>query len=295
VWLVSRKCSFRPSHITYNRQVHIRKFRLARVSLLLLALVGGHALTVPCACGAGQPDKREVVKSARRSYYSLRGHGVSEFQSNVQPNWRVVLKDQLASNPDGAAAALKLLNGIHFTVSLSPTGKVTVEHHADVVPSDAKRQDSFNQIFDGMQQALSGFFDSWSPFMFTSPFPDPEGDYQLEEVGNQYRLRYKDGNADILTAMSKDLVISEIAVASPAFKRIIRPRFANSVQGFLLIGCDASYEGISDGVSVQLKAVIENQEASGVQLPGKLTLRGSYQKSPFEMELAFSNYQVKGR
>jgi hypothetical protein len=263
--------------------------------LFLLVLVGAHALTVPFACGAGQPDKRQVVTSARRAYYSLRGHGVSEFQSNVQPNWRVVLKDQLASNPDGAAAALNVLNGIHFTVSVSPTGKVTVNHRADVPLSDAKMREGFNQIFDGMQQALSGFFDSWSPFMLTSPFPDPEGDYQLEEVGNQYRLRYKDGNADILTAMSKDLVISEIAVASPAFKSTIRPRFANSVQGLVLIGYDASYEGTSDGVSVQLKAVIENQEASGLQLPGKLTLSGSYQKSSFEMELAFSNYQVRSR
>jgi hypothetical protein len=262
---------------------------------LAFVLAGAHALAAPCACGASQPDKREVVRSARRAYYSLRGHGVSEFQSNVQPNWRVMLKDLVASNPDGATAALKVLNGIHFTVSVSPTGKVTVDHRADAPATDAKMQEGFNQIFDGMQQALSGFFDSWSPFMLTSPLPDPEGDYQLEKVGNQYRLRYKDGNADIKTAMSKDLVISEITVASPSFKSTIRPRFANSVQGLLLIGYDASYEGTSDGVSVHLKAVIENQEASGVQLPGKLTLSGSYQKSPFEMELAFSNYQVKGR
>jgi hypothetical protein len=252
-----------------------------------------YSLTLPFAYGADKPDKREIVKQARQAYYNLGDHGLTGFQSNVQPNWRLVLKDQIAADPANAETALKMLNGIHFTVSLGPDGVVKVTHHVDVAPSNEKVAEGFNQIFSGMEQAMSGFFDTWKPFMLTSPFPAVNGDYQLEELDNQYHLSYKDDTADVATTMSKELLISEIKVDSPAFKSVLKPVFSKNPQGFLLTGYDATYQEPSGKVGVQLKVQIDYQQVNGFQLPNKLNLTGSYQGTPFAMELTFSDYQVK--
>jgi hypothetical protein len=251
-------------------------------------------LTLPFAYGTGIPDKRDIVKQARAAYYSLRNRGLDEFQSSVQPNWRLVLKDQLAADPANAEKALTMLNGIHFVVSLGRDGAVKITHREDVAPVNEQAAEGFKQIFSGMEQAMSGFFDSWSPFMLTSPFPEVAGEYTLEELNDQYHLSYKDGPAAIATTMSKDLVISEIKVDSPEFKSVLKPQFTKSAQGFLLSGYEATYQGTGGGgASVQLNVRIENQPVSGLQLPRKLNLDGSYQGTPFQMELTFSDYQVK--
>jgi hypothetical protein len=271
----------------------MRTLTKPRLWRLLLLCCGILNVALPLAHCADLPDKREIVKKARAAYYSLRSRGLDEFEANVQPNWRLVLKDQLAQDPAGAEQGLKMLDGIHFQVSLDRSGATKITHHEDVAPTSEQAAEGFKQIFSGMEQAMSGFFDSWTPFMLTSPFPEAAGEYTLEELNNQYHLSYKDGSAAIATTMSKNLVISEIRVDSPAFKSVLKPEFIKSPQGLLLSGYEATYLGTAGGESVKLSVRIENQPINGFQLPGKLNLDGSYQGTPFQMELAFSNYQVK--
>src|SRR5947207_1909026 len=242
-------------------------------------------IALPFAHCADLAAKRAIIKKARAAYYSLRSHGLDEFEASAQPNWRLVLKDQLAKDPASAEEGLKMLNGIHFRVSLGRDGAVKITHHEDVAPINPQAAEGFQQIFSGMEQAMSGFFDSWSPFMLTSAFPQVAGEYTLENQNNQYQLSYKDGPAAIVTTMSQDLVISEIKVDSPQFKSVLKPQFTKSAQGLLLSGYQATYQGAAGGESVQLNVRIENQSVSGLQLPSKLNLDGSYQGTPFQMEL----------
>lgn len=251
------------------------------------------AFALPLAHGADRSDKREIITKARAAYYSLLGRGLDAFDASVQPNWRLVLKDQLVQDPAKAAKALIMLNGIHFKISLGKDGQVTITHHEEVAPVNEQVAEGFQQIFSGMEQAMSGFFDSWSPFMLTSPFPDPAGSYTLEDADDQYLLSYKEGAAAIATTMSQDLVISEIKVDSPEFKSVLKPQFSRSPQGLLLSGYHATYQGAGGGEAVQLNVKIENRLVDGFQLVHKLNLDGSYQGTPFQMELMFSDYQVK--
>ncbi len=245
--------------------------------------------------GADRTDKKEIIRQARASYYSLRGLGLAGFQAGVKPTWEVVLKDQVRSDPASAQAALKLLNSLHFTMSLDSAGKASVEHSADAPPPNEQAASAFNQIYSGMDQALSGFFETWSPFMLTSPFPEVESDYQLEDQGGEYRLSYKDGSSDVLTIMKKDLTITSIKVVSPEFVSSLRPQFTRTAKGFILSGYSADYQPTSGKGVVALKVQLEYQEVQGLQLPSKLFLDSHYDGEPTQMELVFANYQVTTR
>ena len=247
----------------------------------------------PVTSQPGAPDSAQIVEQARRAYYSLRAVGLDEFQSTVKPNWEIVLKDQLKTSPEKAQAALKLLNGLHFSMLLDKDGKVTMSHHADVEPQNEQQRQGFDQIYSGMDQAISGFFATWSLFMLNTPFPSAETEYQLEDLGSQYRLSYKEGSSDVVTLMSKDLIISEVKVTSPEFISSVRPQFARTAKGLVLSGYAADYQPTSGSGVVKLDVKLEHQPVSGLELPVNLIVDSVLDGAPTHIELAFSDRHVK--
>src|SRR5215472_8128036 len=196
---------------------------------LPLLLACGFAATAQSQTSVADPKK--VIEDARHAYYSLRGAGLDEFRATIKPNWELVLKDQIKSDPAGAQAGLKLLNGLHFSMLLDRNGKVTVTHHTDTPPANDQQRQGFDQIYSGMDQAINGFFTTWQLFMLSSPFPEPDGNYTLENLGTQYRLSYKDGPSDVVTMMSKSLIITDIKVNSADFVSSVRPQFVHTAKG----------------------------------------------------------------
>lgn len=238
-------------------------------------------------------NSRKVIEDARHAYYGLRAAGLDEFRATVKPNWEVVLKDQMKADPAAAQAGLKLLNGLHFSMLLDRSDKVTVTHHADTAPANEQQRQGFDQIYSGMDQAISGFFATWELFMLNSPFPSPDGDYKLEDLGTQYRLSYKDGSSDVVTVMGKNLIITDIKVDSAEFSSSVRPRFVHTAKGFVLTGYDADYKPTSGPGVVKLNLKIAHEPVSGLQLPVGLVMDSVMDGAPTHMELAFSEHEVK--
>lgn len=243
--------------------------------------------------GKSDKDKKEIIRRARDGYYSLRRLGLVQFDSNVTPNWEVILKDQIKSDPSSAQAGMKLLNTLHFALFLGPDGNVKVTHRSDNPPANEQMAKSFDQIYGGMEQALSGFFASWSIFMLTSPFPEVGSEYRLQETSGGYELSYKEGDTDIVTSMSKDLAITEIKVSSSTFNSSLKPTLRKGPQGFVLSGYDGTYVPTSGPGNTRLSTQIEYQAVDGLELPRKVNLDAVYDGVPNQMELMFSDYQVK--
>jgi hypothetical protein len=248
-------------------------------------------LTAASAQTADQASKKEVINQAHGAYYSLKAKGLAEFQCNLSPNWGALLADTRKTDPAGADRAISTLNQLKFTVSLGTSGSAKVTHTTVAAQNDEMAK-GLNQIYGGMEQMLTGFFDTWSPFMVTNPFPDAASDYQLVAQGDQWQLSYKEGNADVVTTMGKDFAIRQLKVTTPDFNSTIQPQFTNSAQGFLLTGYQADYFGKTPSETTHLKVSIAYQEVNGVQLPQNLNLGGTYGGSAFQVEVAFFGCQA---
>lgn len=269
----------------------MKRTRLHLQALILLAACFFAVSATP----SHAVDRKEVITHARESYYSLRGMGLLEFQSSIKPTWEITLADQIRSDPAGAQRGLDLLNGLHFNMTLDDRGKVKVEHRADIAPPNEQAAKGFNQIYSGMDQAVSGFFDTWSLFMLTSPFPEVESEYMLEDLGAEYRLSYKEGSTDVVTRIKKDLIITEITVTSPDFVSSIRPVLSKTGAKYVLQGYDGDYRPVSGSGTVKLNVRLDYQDVKGMQLPHRLTLDSVYDGSPTKMELVFGDYVLKVR
>lgn len=263
-----------------------------RVCALLLLACGLAAAQNQTGTNPDDLGRKMVIERATRAYYNLRTAGLEEFRATIKPNWSLVLKQQLKDDPAKGEAALKLLNGLHFSMLLDKKGKVTVTHHTDTEPANDQQRQGFDQIYSGMDQAITGFFTTWSVFMLSPPLPPADSVYQLEDLGTQYRISYKDGPSDVITTMGKDMIITEVKVNSAEFISSVRPQLTRTAKGFVLSGYTADYKPTSGQGVVKLDLKIQNQAFSGLQLPANLVLDSVLDGEPTHMELAFSEHQV---
>ena len=247
------------------------------------------AAAMSAADAAPQSDKKEILNRARQRYYNLRQAGLIEFQANLQPNWKLLL-----TGVEANGFAMKLLNGLHFSMSIDSASKFRMDHRADVTPPDQKSVDRCDMIFKEMDEAVSRFVATWSIFMLTSPFPGIENDYEAKEVAGQHQFSHQEGATNVLTITDKDFMIIEIKVSGAGFNASLKPVLEQTTRGFILRGYAASYEN-SSGRSTQVKVRVDYQEISGLQLPRKVDVDVIYGGSPAQVEWLFTDYQVKVR
>jgi hypothetical protein len=237
-------------------------------------------------------DKKAILKQARQSYYSLKSEGLAEFGCTLEPNWDALLAGLKKTDPTAAAAAVRKLNQLHFQMTFVPGSDAKLTHN-ELSAENATMADGLKQVYSGMEQMTVGFFQTWTAFVLSPSFPEPESDYQLEDLGTTYRLTYKEGAAtDVVTTMGKDLVISSLKVNTKEFQSTIWPQFTRTPKGFLLSGYQATYAGATPAETTELHIVIDYQLAGGFQVPKKMNLKGSYGGSPFDVEVAFTNCQA---
>jgi hypothetical protein len=254
---------------------------------------------VCCLCGMSfstalavdVPNKKEIITKARQSYYNLHTEGLAGYTCVITPDWSLVLADQWKSDPTAADKTTKILKQIQFNMVLAADNSVQISHS---VPLTVSAQDAapLKQIYDGMNQMTTGFFQTATPFILDAPFPAADGDYQLDDQGTQYLLTYKEGGAAITTQMDKNLVLSSLSVTTEAFTSTLQPTFVKNPKGLLLSGYMAIYKSKNPAEDTQLNVKISYQEVEGLQVPEKLSLSGSYGGTPFSLEVAFSNYKI---
>ncbi len=258
--------------------------------LVLAQLCAGlFCLAVFSVTLSAQPvDRKEIVKRARQAYYSLKGEGLAEFHCAMEPNWDTLLADLKKTDPEAATRGVQKLNQLRFSATVTPGGDAKVTHN-ELSAENAQVAEGLKQVYHGMEQMTVGFFQTWSAFMMTPSLPEVEDDYQLDDLGAQYRLTYKDGAADVTTTMGKNLAISELKVNTKEFKSVLSPQFTKTLKGFLLSGYQATYVGATPAETTELQVDIAYQLADGLQVPKQLNLKGSYGGSPFAVEVAFKD------
>jgi hypothetical protein len=261
--------------------------RLCVFLLLCCSLFSGAV----CAQAVDAATRQSLVTQARHAYYNLRAEGLDSFECTVTPDWELLLRAERQQNPEGADAAIKTLRQLQFITRLSSDSSVKLTHN-DLTGQSSEMMTALRQIYSGMEQMASGFFDTWKVFMLSPPFPAAASEYQLERVGPRYRLSYKEDSANVVTSMEKDFVINEMRISTPEFDSTIHPDFARTTQGFVLNGYEADYQSQKPEETTHLKVHMDYQEVAGLQMLKKLSLAGTYGGSNFAIDLAFDGCKV---
>jgi hypothetical protein len=261
------------------------------VQLLLVLLLCGCSFA-PRGSGT---SKQDIIRAAQRSYYNLPNQGLVEFQCSAIPDWKAILKEELKSDIPPDHPGLKVLNKIHFWLSLDQKGSPKLTHQSDYTPTDQKSMADLNQTISGMEETLTGFSHTISPFLFTSPFPKIDGDYKLEEKQDGYELSYREGRFDVETTMRKDFGIVQMKVVGPEFTGTIKPQLVKTDLGFLVTGYEGTYQPPSESSTMRVSAQIDYKAVEGFQLPCNLKVDTAAAGGAHKIEFQFTDYQIKKR
>jgi hypothetical protein len=244
-------------------------------------------LLAPSAYCFQPTAKLEVLKKARASYYSLKSEGMSGFRCDMTPNWASLLEEQHKTDPAAIDAAIARLKQLHFSVDVAADGAAKVTHN-EITADNEQMAQGLGQIYSGMEQMTTGFFQTWTVFVVTPPLPELTTAFEMENQPQQYSLSYKDGATDVVTVMGRDFAVSSVKVNSKDFESVIKPQFSKTAKGYLMTAYNADYEGTGGKDKTELKVAIDYQPVEGLQVPQKLGLKGSYNGSPFQVEVTFS-------
>jgi len=260
----------------------------------ITALVGVLLMAVP-AIAADRADKRDIIRQARAAYYSLRGKGLDAFSASASVNWEVVLGPiKTGDDVSQRASAMKLLNGLHFGLAMDARGKVTVTHRADTPAPNDTSQKGYDQIFGGMEQVITGFYDTYSPFVVTSPFPEVESEYTVEDIDIGYRVSYKEGTStSVVTRMTKTFAIIDSVVNAADFDSVIKPVFTTTEQGYVMTAYNGYYKPKTGPGTTLLDCTMEQQMVDGLRMMKKLHFDSSVDGAKNQTELTFADYVIK--
>jgi hypothetical protein len=205
-------------------------------------------------------DRRDILQRARESYYSLPKEGLANFSCAVVPNFGDVEAELREANPEAADAWAKQVAQIHIAVTVGPDGQAKVTRN-DISDENLK------VIADDTDQIVTDFFAMWSPYVVGTVLPPPGGEYELEDLGPEYRLSFKNGPASSVITLDKDLGVGARMITGPNVNSVTWPQFTKTAKGFLPASIDSDLRVPANGGATHVAASITYQEVSGLELP----------------------------
>lgn len=227
-------------------------------------------------------NRQEIVRQAQKSYYSLSERGLSDFRCEVKPDWDTMYAS-IKTDPVGREQVLPALKQMHFQFLVGPNGAATASHQAEVPPPDHEVANRVQESATGMEQVLTGFFETWSQFMVNSTLPEPGADYRLDDQDGNYHLSFKQDASEVDIFMNHDFAITETRVNGSGVNGTVRPHFMRLAQGFVL----DSYEYSSSSNSQKLTVKVKYQEIEGLNLPEFVDVSMKFPSSAVAIPLHF--------
>jgi hypothetical protein len=263
-----------------------------RILILALGMVTCANWCHAAPLRAGEEDRREIVRRARQSYYSLKKQGLLEFRCSALPDWDLTYKS-VNSDKIGMEQLLPILQKTRFKVVVGPDGASTISHESDIAPPDENVARRVRDSISGMEQVLTGFYRTWSQFVVNTLLPDENSEYTVDELDGKYLLSYKEGTAEVITTMDHDFRIEQLKVTSSQFDATFRTQWSNTEKRLLLAAYDAEIKTAS--ASSVLSVKIEYEETDGFELPSAIKAEVPMGEKKVPIRIAFADYETKRR
>lgn len=240
-----------------------------------------------------QPEA--ILSQARGAYVGLAEKGFRGYRFAVTPDWPLTLAELAKTNPTGYEAAVKLLKQIRYEGRVGAHGQSQVTHNFVDTPNEGATS-GLNQVNQGVEQAINGFFQTWAPFIVHSPIPPAGSPCRAEDLGTHFQLNWKEtGDVSVDLRLDRTFAVTEMKVIAPAFHATIRPTFDRQAGAFVLTGYDADFTPQNGGAAMTLKVLIVNQALDGMPVPAHLDVTVWTQGRKEHMTFAFTELKVEPR
>jgi hypothetical protein len=221
--------------------------------------------------------KAAILHKAETGYYILQSQGLKAFQCTVQPNW-----SQIVTDPDQLAA----VRNVEFTAVIDPSGGVQV---TPFQPDGSAVDPSLNQIVGGLQQTVTGFFQTWNS-MVLSPMFSADTDEQLvySSQADGYHFSQKSSATSVEIVLTKDALMTSMKVTTQSSVIAMQPAYIATDKGLLLTSMDSVIDSGKQKVNFQ----IQYQNVEGFDMPAMAAYQVTLPDQTVSIDMSFSAYQI---
>jgi len=200
-----------------------------RKILLLLALT-----CLSCAYArAEDKEARDRLAAAHAQYYTPTASGLKSFHCDASIDWRAMLSRFAGTDIPEDNPVLNMLKTVHLAITDDLHGKGSLEWTNTAEPPDNKKA-AMQQMQDGLQISVAGFFQSWNAYMNGSMVPLPDSTVTVSKSGEGFHLSGAAKDMAFDEDFDKNMLLTQALVVSPTLKVLATPTFTPTPEGLVV-------------------------------------------------------------
>lgn len=232
------------------------------MSLCFLALIWVSSVSL-----LGQDtEARNRLAAAHAEYYTPTASGLKSFHCDASIDWKAMLsrfsgKDIPDDNP-----VLKFLQTVHLAVNDDLHGKGALEWTNTAAPP-ASIQPAMQQMEEGFQTSVSGFFQTWNAYMNGAMVPIPDSTVIATKSGDGVHLSGTTKDTSFDEDYDKNMLLTKAVVVSPTITVSAKPIYINSEDGLLLSSVASQIHQPPTAPETDVTFRVEYMKVDSYQIP----------------------------
>lgn len=173
------------------------------------------------------------LSMARAQYYTPTTKGLKSFRCEAEIDWKALLTQVGGTEIPDDNPWLKYLQTVHLSVVDQLRGKGSVEWSDNGVPPEGKEQ-NVQQMRDGLQTMMAGFFQSWNAYMNGSMVPFPDKSFEVMSTGDGIHVHGTSNNVTLDEDFDKNMLLTLAVVETPELNVVARRTYLRTDDGLIV-------------------------------------------------------------
>ncbi|HEY2469847.1 MAG TPA: hypothetical protein VGI45_18655 [Terracidiphilus sp.] len=182
---------------------------------------------------AQDKDARDRLAAAHSQYYTPTTSGLKSFHCDASIDWKAMLSRFSGTDVPDDNPALKFLQSVHLAVNDDLKGQGALEWTNAGQPPDDKKA-GIQQIQEGLQTSVAGFFQTWNAYMNGSMVPVPDNNTTVTKSGDGVHLSGTSKDMTFDEDFDKNMLLIQALVVGPNLKVLAIPTFALTPDGLVI-------------------------------------------------------------
>ena len=238
---------------------------MTRKSVCLLALIW-----LSCISLVAQ-DARNRLATAHAQYYTPTASGLKSFHCDASIDWKAMLTRFSGTEVPDDNPTLTFLQTVHLATTDDLRGNGELEWTSTVEPP-AERKSSMQQMKDGLQTTISGFFQTWNAYMNGSMVPFPDSTVTVTNSGEGVHLRGTSKETTLDEDFDKNMLLTKVQVANPSLTVLATPTFTSTEDGLLLSSVTSQIHQPTTAPETEATIRIEYAKVDSFQIPSHIVI-----------------------
>ena len=214
---------------------------------------------------------RNRLDLAHAQYYTPTASGLKSFHCDASVDWKTLLSRLSGTEVADDNPALKFLLTVHLAVDDDLRGKGNLEW-TDTTEPPADRKVPMQQMQEGFQTMVSGFFQTWNAYMNGTMVPAPDNTVTVTKSGDGVHLNGTSSATTLDEDYDKDMLLTKVQVSSPALTVLAIPKYTSTEDGLLVSSVSSRIHQPPTAPEVEANFSIEYAKVDSYQIPSHIVV-----------------------